>query len=80
MATRGRQPGFRMTEHHRDKIAKSQILRNLIACAEGEIEMSPVRAQVSLGLLKKIMPDLAQVQQDTEVSGKLVIEWAKTEE
>ena len=65
MAQRGRQPGFVMSAEHRTKIANSQILKRLIQAAEGEIEMTPVQAQVGLGLLKKVMPDL----QSTEIKG-----------
>jgi hypothetical protein len=65
MAQRGRQPGFVMSAEHRTKIANSQILKRLIQAAEGEIEMTPVQAQVGLGLLKKVMPDLSS----SEISG-----------
>lgn len=54
-----------MSEEHRTKISNSKILNRLIACAEGEVELTSVQAQVALGLLRKVMPDLAS----TELSG-----------
>lgn len=62
---RGRLPGFKMTEEHRNKIRNSHILNHLIECAEGEREMSSTQASVGLGLLKKVMPDMTA----SEISG-----------
>ncbi len=59
---RGRPAGFVMSEEHRTKIANSQILKRLIECAEGEIEMTSTQATVALGLLKKVMPDLSSTE------------------
>lgn len=59
---RGRLKGFRMTQEHRDKIAKSNILYKLIKCAEGVEEMSPTQASVGVALLKKVLPDLQSVE------------------
>ena len=62
MAGKGRQPGFHMGPEHRTKIKNSNILKNLIAFAEGD-ENCPIdyqRAQVGLGLMKKVMPDLTE--------------------
>jgi hypothetical protein len=58
MAERGRQPGFVMGPEHRLKIANSNILRNLIKAADGEVELSQQQERISLALLKKVMPDL----------------------
>jgi hypothetical protein len=66
-ASRGRRPGFVMGEEHRTKIANSKLLMRLIACAEGEIEMTSTQASVALALLKKVMPDLSA--QTVEISG-----------
>lgn len=68
MADRGRQPGFRMTEEHRSKIKNSQILNNLIECAEGTRELSSTQANVGIALLRKVMPDLSSttIQGDEE--------------
>ncbi len=59
MAERGRTAGFQMGVDHRLKIANSNILSYLIAHAEGNREMSATQVTVSLGLLKKVMPDLS---------------------
>ena len=65
MAERGRQPGFTMTNEHRTKIGNSQILKCLIEHATGEREMSATQVTAGLGLLRKVMPDLAA----TTISG-----------
>ncbi len=65
MAERGRQPGFRMSDEHRVKIQNSNILNALVEHACGEREMSATQVSAGLGLLKKIMPDLAA----TTISG-----------
>lgn len=59
---RGRLPGFVMSQHHRDKIAKSNILHALIEHVEGNREMSATQVSAGLGLLKKVMPDLQSVE------------------
>ncbi len=59
MADRGRTAGFQMGAEHRRKISDSNILSYLIAHAEGNREMSTTQVTVSLGLLKKVMPDLS---------------------
>ena len=48
-----------MSEEHRTKISNSKILNRLIKCAEGEFDISSVQAHIGLGLLRKVMPDLA---------------------
>ena len=58
---RGRTKGFVMSQDHRTKISNSKILNRLIACGEGELELTPVQAQVSLGLMKKVFPDLQSI-------------------
>jgi hypothetical protein len=65
MAERGRQPGFRMSDEHRTKIANSQILNRLIGHAEGSVEMTTTQVNAALGLLKKVLPDL----QATTIAG-----------
>ena len=62
---RGRAPGFRMTEEHRTKIAKSKILQYLLEHVEGNREMSSTQVTVGVALLKKVLPDL----QSTEIVG-----------
>lgn len=59
---RGRKPGFRMTEAHRDKIRNSNILSCLIDHSVGKREMSSTQVTAGLGLLKKILPDVSSVE------------------
>lgn len=68
MATRGRKPGFRMSDEHRVKIQNSNILRALIEHAEGTREMSSSQVTAGLGLLKKAMPDLSSVEMNANVT------------
>ena len=65
-------PEFRLGTEHRLKIANSNILSYLIETAEGRREMTPVQAQVSIALMKKVLPDLAAVEHTGDVS--LVVE------
>lgn len=80
MARRGR-TSYVMGPEHRDKIKNSNILRNLIEHAEGAREMSATQVSVGLGLLKKVMPDLQNVQlegnPDQPVLQKLTVEIVK---
>lgn len=68
MAARGRAPGFKMPDEHRTKIANSRILKRLILFAEGgtdngaKVEMSPHQVTASLGLLRKVLPDLSNIE------------------
>lgn len=59
MAERGRKAGFRMSNDHRVKIQNSNILNALIEHVEGKRDMSPTQVSAGLGLLKKVLPDLA---------------------
>lgn len=56
--------GVRLTDEHRTKIQKSKILNRLISHAEGAVEMKPTEVTAALGLLKKALPDLQNVQLD----------------
>lgn len=58
---RGRAAGFKMPDEHRVKIANSNILNRLIACAEGRLELTSTQANVGLGLMRKVLPDLETV-------------------
>ncbi len=60
--TRGRTAGFMMSNAHRVKIQKSNILRVLIEHAEGKREMGPSQVAAGLGLLRKCLPDLSSVE------------------
>lgn len=48
-----------MSEEHRVKIKNSNILNALIEHVEGSREMSATQVSAGLGLLRKVMPDLA---------------------
>ena len=50
-----------MDESHRVKIQNSNILNALIEHVVGKREMSATQVSAGISLLKKIMPDLAQV-------------------
>lgn len=70
--SRGRKPGFQMGEEHRVKIKNSNILKALIEHVEGIREMSATQVSAGLGLLRKVMPDLSQVESKTEVEHRYV--------
>lgn len=61
---------FSMSNEHRTKIQNSQILKYLIEHAEGRRDMTATQVTVGLGLLRKIMPDLAATA-DTGEHGAL---------
>src|SRR5690242_13077471 len=69
---RGRAPGFRMSEEHRVKIQNSNILNALIEHIEGKREMSATQVSAGLGLLRKVLPDLSQADNTTEVVHRYV--------
>lgn len=71
MAGRGRAPGFRMTSEHRVKIQNSNILNALIEHVEGIREMSATQVSAGLGLLRKVLPDLA-ASADADTDGELI--------
>jgi hypothetical protein len=48
-----------MSSDHRVKIQNSNILNALIEHVEGKREMSATQVSAGLGLLKKVLPDLA---------------------
>jgi hypothetical protein len=58
VGTRGRKPGFKMSDEHRVKIQNSNILNALIEHVEGNREMSSTQVSAGLGLLKKVLPDM----------------------
>lgn len=74
MAARGRPAGFKMTDEHRAKISNSNILNALIEHIQGTREMSGTQVTAGLGLLKKVMPDLATLQHTGEDGGPLIVE------
>ena len=69
---------YRMPTAHRDKIANSNILNNLIEHAEGTKELTSSQVQAGIALLKKVLPDLQSVAlTDASHTGpaKIVIGW-----
>lgn len=69
MATRGRKPGFVMSNEHRVKIQNSNILNALIEHVEGTREMSATQVTAGLGLLRKALPDLSTVTHQGDEDG-----------
>lgn len=59
--------GIRLTDEHRAKIQKSNVLNRLIRHAEGKEEMQTSEVTAALGLLKKALPDLASVSIDGKI-------------
>lgn len=56
-----------MSDEHRVKIQNSNILNALIEHIQGERPMLPTQVSAALGLLRKVMPDLAVVEHSGEV-------------
>lgn len=76
---RGRKPGFRMSEEHRVKIQNSNILNALIEHVTEGREMSATQVSAGLGLLRKVMPDLATTTlQGDEGGGPVTVTWLKS--
>src|SRR6187549_3241959 len=73
MAGRGRTAGFSMGQHHRDKIAKSNIVRRFIDAAEGKLAVTSVEAQLLIAGVKKIVPDLAAIEHSGDVETSYVV-------
>ena len=51
---------IRLTDQHRDKIAKSKILSRLIDHAEGTVDMKQTEVTAAIALLKKVLPDATE--------------------
>jgi hypothetical protein len=72
-AKKGRKPGFVMTDEHRVKIQNSNILNALIEHVQGDRDMSASQVSAGLGLLRKVMPDLASTTIQGEGGGPLQV-------
>lgn len=57
--SRGRKPGFVMSDDHRVKIQNSNILSCLIEHVGGSREMSATQVTAAIALLRKVLPDLS---------------------
>lgn len=51
-----------MDDSHRTKISNSKILNRLIDHVEGKCEMTQTQVSAGIALLKKVLPDLQNVQ------------------
>lgn len=71
--TRGRRPGFIMSNEHRVKIQNSNILNALIEHVGGRREMSPTQVTAGIALLKKVLPDLSAVELTGDGGGPVKI-------
>jgi hypothetical protein len=59
-------------EETRKKIQTSQILNRLIGHVNGDVKLEASQVTAGLGLLKKILPDLSQSENKTEVLHRYV--------
>lgn len=75
--SRGRKPGFVMSDEHRVKIQNSNILNALIEHVQGQREMSSTQVSAGLGLLKKVMPDLSSTEAAIDLSGSIEVKASK---
>jgi hypothetical protein len=57
----------------RARIQVDMLLRRLEGLADGTVEMPPHAVTAALGLLRKVMPDTAQVEHSGEVAVSKVI-------
>lgn len=51
----------KISEEHRKKIQTTQLIKRLESFVNDEIKMSSAQVTAALGLLKKSLPDLSQV-------------------
>jgi hypothetical protein len=63
-----------MSDEHRTKIANSQILKCLLDHVSGKRDMSATQVSAGLGLLRKVMPDLAAVEHSGQLDLKRATE------
>ncbi len=79
MTKRGRKPGFVMSDEHRVKIQNSNILNALLEHVDGRREMSATQVSAGLGLLRKVLPDLATLEVSGTGGGPLQIVVGQTD-
>ena len=72
--TRGRTGGFRMSDEHRTKIQNSQILNALIEHTLGTREMGATQVTAGIALMRKVLPDLQNVQLTGADEGPVQVE------
>jgi hypothetical protein len=56
----------------RERIQSSKVANRLIEFVLGEITLEPAQVTAALGLLKKVLPDLSQSDNKTEVVHRYV--------
>lgn len=56
----------------RKKIQTSQVINRLISFINGDITLETAQVTACLGLLKKVLPDLSQTDNKTEVLHRYV--------
>jgi hypothetical protein len=61
-----------MSAEHRVKIQNSNILNALIEHVEGKRDMSATQVSAGVALLRKVLPDLSQSDNTTEVVHRYV--------
>ncbi|MBS3650019.1 hypothetical protein KEU06_15505 [Pseudaminobacter sp. 19-2017] len=71
MSTNGSKYKTKLSAEHREKIANSRILNNLIDFVEGKREMTKTQVEAANILLKKVLPDLAHAQIESTVQGSM---------
>jgi hypothetical protein len=69
--------GMDWEEKTRKKIQTSQITNRLISFIEGEIVLEPAQVSASLGLLKKVLPDLTNTTHAGGTENVYTITWEK---
>jgi hypothetical protein len=62
-----------MSDEHRVKIQNSNILNALIEHVNGDREMSATQVSAGVALLRKVLPDLSNVQHTGEDGGDIGI-------
>ena len=60
-------------EDTRKRIQAAALCDRLTALIKGEIEMPPHAVTAALGLLRKVLPDLAQVEHSGEIATSKVV-------
>ena len=67
-----------MSDEHRVKIQNSNILNALIEHVEGRREMSSTQVTAGVALMKKVLPDLSNVEVRGDAENPLVHEIRRT--
>ena len=62
MARPGPAKGIVLTQQHREKIAKSQVLTALMEHTLGKRDMSSTQVQAGIALMRKVLPDLSSAE------------------